>query len=167
MGGCMTLIYVREVKGHFKATFFSLKTFLEGGKKQTSQTQHISMSRVFVCLFICLTALLKNRLVKLLACWYNFAHNMKWLSIPVSETDFRIIIASFCFGKKLTASKIRIIKSQSCWTQRKNRRSHRWETPSELNLLGLKFIQIQFSGLFINVVTIRAPSRHHHSNTTN
>lgn len=47
---CMTLIYMREVKGHFEATFFSLKIFSEGKKKQTSQAQHISMSRVFVCL---------------------------------------------------------------------------------------------------------------------
>lgn len=57
------------------------------------------MSGVFVCLFICLTTLLKIRLVKLLAGWYNFACNMKWLSIPVSETDLQIFIASFCFGK--------------------------------------------------------------------
>lgn len=46
----MTLIYTRKAKGHFKATFFSLETFLEGGKKQTSQTQHISMSSF--CLFV-------------------------------------------------------------------------------------------------------------------
>lgn len=95
----MTLIYMREVKGHFEATFFSLKFFSEGGKNQISQAQHISMSRVFVCLFICLTALLKNRPVKLSARWYNFARNMKWLSIPILETNRQIFMASFCFGK--------------------------------------------------------------------
>jgi len=68
----MTLIYMREVKGHFEATFFSLKTFLEGGKKQTSQAQHISTSRVSVCLFICLTALLRNGLVKTISMLVEF-----------------------------------------------------------------------------------------------
>lgn len=95
----MTLIYMREVKKTFEATFFSLKIFSEGGRKQTPQAQYISMSRVFICLFICLTALLKNRPVKLLACWYNFACNMKWLSIPILETNRQIFTASFCFGK--------------------------------------------------------------------
>lgn len=48
---------------------------------------------------------------------------------------------------------------------RKNCRNHRWEKPSELNLLGLKFIQILLTGHFTNAVTIKAPSRRHISAT--
>lgn len=48
---------------------------------------------------------------------------------------------------------------------RKNCRNHRWEKPSELNLLGLKFIWILLTGHLTNAVTNKALSRHHISAT--
>lgn len=94
----MTLIYMREVKRHFEATLFSLKIFSEGGEK-TNITSAAHKHEQSICLFICLTVLLKNRPVKLLTCWYNFACNMKWLSIPILETNRQIFIAAFALEK--------------------------------------------------------------------
>lgn len=68
--------------------------------------------------------------------------------------------------KILSVLKRVVIKLWSGWMWRKNCRNHRREKPSELNLLGLKIIQILLTGHFTNAVTIKAPSRHHISATS-
>lgn len=50
--------------------------------------------------------------------------------------------------KNLSVLKRVIIKLQSGWMWRKNCRNHRWDKPCELNILGLKFIQILLTGYF-------------------
>lgn len=67
--------------------------------------------------------------------------------------------------KNLSVLKRVTIKLQSGWMWRKNCRNHRREKTSELNLLGLKFIQILLAGHFTNAVAIKAPSRHYISAT--
>lgn len=91
-------LYVRSKRTFSSHILFIKNIFRERGKKP-SWAKHISRRRAFVCLFIRLTALLKNRLVKLLACWYNFACKIKWLSKLCLETGILTSKAGFRFGK--------------------------------------------------------------------